>query len=997
MPLIRGAGGGGKSGDGEGRTPVESADSLRSRQYARAVDALSEGEIFGLIDGLKSVYLDDTPAQNEDGTYNFSGVTLISRTGTQSQSYIPGFPAVEAETAVSTKITAAASVTRSISNANANALRITVSVPQLSLQNTENGDLGGSSVAIAIDVQTSGGGYVQVLADTISGKTTSRYQRAYRIELSGTGPWDVRLRRLTADSTSTTLQNATYWDSYTEIIDAKLTYPNTALIALAIDAERFKAIPRRGYEAKGLLVRIPSNYNPATRVYTGVWDGTFSIAWTDNPAWCFYDLLITERYGLGAFINAAQVDKWALYEIAKHCDELVDDGFGGQEPRFTCSLYLQTREEAYKVITTFASIFCGIAYWAGGSIMAAQDSPSDPISLFTEANTVRSENGIHFNYAGSSIKARHTVALVSWNDPEDRYRKKIEYVEDREGIARYGAIQTEIVAIGCTSRGQAHRYGRRILYTERMETETNTFRTGLDGLSVAPGEVIQTSDPVRAGVRMGGRIVSATASAITLDAAVAIEAGKTYTLWAVLPDGTVESRAVTTGTSNTDSLTVSPDFTTAPQAWSMWVLAASDLAPETWRVISIAEVDNSQAEITALKYTASKYAEIENDIILEALPTSRISATQASVSDVTVVESLYEAAIGVVGVKAQLSWNGSASRYRVSYRLENENWISIETVLTSIELLALTNGIYEFSIIGVNTSGILSRPTLLTKEIIGKVAPPADITGFSVIKASGLALASWLRHPDLDVKIGGRIVVRHSPATTGATWNESYIVEEFNGDAINGPLPLITGTYLAKALDSSGNWSVNAVSFVATEGMITGFTTVGTSTQAPTFSGTKTSTAVVSSALQLDGATPVDSNLTLIDTWSALDTLGGAALAGSYAFAAYMDLTTVATRRFEADITARSFDTGDVFDSRLALIDDWDAVDGTVINDCDVTLYAATTNDDPAGSPTWSDWTPFFVSDFTSRAMKFKLDLVSGQNTHNISISQLTVHAKIPA
>jgi predicted phage tail protein len=1129
MKLLRGSGGG--KGGGGGRTPIETPDNLQSKQSARVIDVVSEGEIEGLIDGLKSVYLDDTPLQNADGSMNFDGVTLQARTGTQSQSHVPGFSAVEAEIAVGTEVKFAAPVTRSISNTNATAVRVTVSVPQLTQQNTSNGDLTGTSVEIAIDVQQGGAGFVALplrsdyssanmaissagavsslasiayqitvtwspvqefvqfeqsctyqlqyrvvgapawsaweehtfsgayqtsktfdvglpnavhefrvvktagtrtieqysessgttyitqtgiayggtvaitgatayqpfYTDVISGKTTSRYQRAYRIALPGTGPWDIRVRRLTADSTSVALQNKTFWDSYTEIIDAKLTYPNTALVALSINAEQFRAIPRRAYEMKGLRVRVPSNYNPVTREYAGVWNGTFSIAWTNNPAWCFYDLLTADRYGLGEFIDAAQVDKWALYQIGQYCDEFVDNGYGGIEPRFACNLYLQSREDAYKVINAFASIFRGMVYWAGGAIAAVQDAPRDPVALFTPANTVGDGNGLHFNYAGSSAKQRHTVALVSWNDPQDRYRQKIEYVEDPDGIARYGVVQTEIVALGCTSRGQAHRLGRWLLYTERMETQTITFRTGLEGLPIAPGDVFTVSDPVRAGVRMGGRLLTATASTVTLDAQVVIAAGKTYTLWVVLPDGTVESRSVTNAPATTAALTLDTALSAVPQAMAVWVLAASDLVPETWRAVSISEVDGIYAEITALAYRADKYAAVEQGLVLEPLQTSSLSTTQAAPTDLNITEALYLVTPAVVGAKITVSWAGAASYYELRYRRDADNWISITTEASSVDIAPIEAGQYQFSLIAINAIGSRSQALTATKEVLGKVAPPADVAGFTIIKSSGVALASWARHPDLDVQVGGRIVIRHTPATASAGWNDGYVVEEFSGSAINGLLPLMTGTYFAKAVDSSGNWSQNAVYFVATEGMVTGFVTLATTTQAPAFAGTKTSVAVADSALQLDAVTPINDITAPIDSWDYLDSLGGIATAGSYAFDSVMDLTSVATRRIEADIVSLSFDTGDTIDSRLDQMDSWDSFNGNVINDCDVTLYAATTNDNPTGSPTWSEWTPFFVSDFTCRALKFRLDFVSTISTHNIAVSRLTVRAKIPA
>jgi len=322
--LIIGAGGG-KGGGGSARVAQEAPDSLRSKAFARVMDLISEGEIEGLADGLKSVYLDDTPIENEDGSYNFTGVTLESRPGTQQQSYVPGFSSVENEIAVGVEVKASNPVVRSVTDPDIDAVRVKVSVPQLTNQDTTNGDLNGSSVNFAIDLQVNGGGFVEVVNDTISGKTTTKYQRGYYVRLTGIGPWEIRVRRITADSTSSAIQNKTYLESYTEVIESKLRYPNSALVALRVDASQFSSIPRRSYDMKLLRVRVPANYDVAARAYSGVWDGTFKIAWTDNPAWCFYDLVTSTRYGLGSYIPEAQVDKWALYRVAQYCDQLVPD------------------------------------------------------------------------------------------------------------------------------------------------------------------------------------------------------------------------------------------------------------------------------------------------------------------------------------------------------------------------------------------------------------------------------------------------------------------------------------------------------------------------------------------------------------------------------------------------------------------------------------------------------------------------------------------------
>jgi predicted phage tail protein len=994
---VRGAGGGGGGKGGGGgdaqRAPVEAPDSLRSIQYARVLDLICEGEISGLVAGAQSVYLDNTPLQNADGTYNFSGVTLATTVGTQAQSYLPGFPSVESETAVNVEITSAVSVTRQITNVNSNKVRVTVSVPQLTSQNSTTGDLSGTSVAIAIDLQANGGGYVEQLTDTISGKTTTRYQRSYEIDLAGTAPWDIRLRRSTADSGSVSLVNKTYWSSYTEIIDSKITYPNSALVGIELDASQFNAVPVRGYEMLGALIQVPSNYDPVTRVYTGVWDGTFTTAWSDNPAWAYYFVATHERCGLGNYIDAASIDKWALYEIGQYCDALVDDGFGGTEPRFTCNLYLQTREEAYKVLANMASIFRGMAYWGAGSITAVADMPADAAALYTAANVI----GGQFSYQGSAKNTRHTVALVAWNDPDDAYRQKIEYVEDITGIARYGVNETEIVAFGCTSRGQAHRMGRWLLYSERLETETVTFSVALDGIFSPPGSVIQTQDQARAGVRFGGRVASATTSAVTIDNVITIESGKTYTLNVVLPDGTVESSVVTNGIGSATVLSLATALSIAPQTHAIWTIARNDLALETWRVLAVSESGKAQFQITALKHNTSKFDAVENNLVLETAQTTTLTSRPSAVTGLALSESLFEASSGVVNNRATLSWSGSAGRYVVTYRASVGNWVSLpETISQTIDIDGLEAGLYTFSVQQINALGIRSPANSLVATIYGKTAAPADVTGFTVIKSAGIAKAQWALPTDLDVKVGGVIVIRHNPNTSAVTWNNTFIVEEFPGAQVEGEIALMTGTYMAKFRDSSGNYSANAVSFVATEGMVSGFTTVATTTQHSAFTGAKTNVALVGSSIQLDGTTLIDSMATSVDSWPFVDSLGGVSATGSYAFDTYLDLTTSATRRFEADIRVAQFDTGDLIDSRTDLIDDWDDIDGAVVDDCDVVLYAALTDDNPAGSPTWGPWQPFLVSDFTCRAAKFKLDFISGQATHNISCDLLKVDVKTP-
>lgn len=1147
--LLRGAGGGGgKGGGGSSHTPTEAPDSLRSRQYARVLDMVSEGEIEGLVGGLRGVYLDDTPVENQDGTRNFSGIAIDWRNGTQAQSYLPGFPAVENEVAVSTQVTAAAPVVRQISNPNINAARVTVSIPQLTWQNPSNGDLGGTSVEIAIDVQSDGGGWVpakirtvnaplavggliahsagvpllsasvgiawtgvaslttqychwvlewraygssdpwvqfasgvlsgsgrydpdpaygtngdgfyykqvphwegglvsqwvsyeEYLAattriaapsasavgnftapseaayefravmtsgsgsigisgatayrwsgnDIINGKTTSKYQRAYRIPLTGSGPWDIRVRRVSGDSTQQNLQNKTWFESYTEIIDAKLRYPNSAIVGLQVDSSQFRTIPRRGYHIRGLRVRVPSNYDPITRTYTGVWDGTFQVAWSNNPAWCFYDLLTSERYGLGAFIDADQVDKWELYQIGRYCDEMVPDGFGGEEPRFTCNLYLQTRQEAYSVLSSMASIFRGMAWWSSGAVTASADMPGDPVMLFTAANVVDGA----FSYSGSSLKARHTVALVSWNDPADRYRQKIEYVPDDAGIALYGVIETEVLAAGCTSRGQAHRFGRWILYSERLETETVTFRCGMDGTYLAPGCVIQTQDAARAGKRFGGRVVSATPSEVTIDAGVTIEPGKTYTLSVILPDGSLESRTVTNGTGSATALAVSPAFSAAPVANAIWVLAASDLLPESWRVLGVAEVEPGTLEVTALAHRPDKYDAVEQNLMLEPLPTSAYSTSPAAVTNLAAAESLYLVTPTIVGNRVTLSWSGEQPFYTVSWQRDGDNLQTRDVTVPTCSIDGIAPGIYTFSVVAVNAIGRRSPPATVVAEVYGLHAPPANVAGFALAPLGGLALLTFAASADLDVIVGGRLLLRHSP-NANASWDEAIAIGvDVPGTATSAVAPLLAGRYLAKWEDGSGNVSEAATSIVTTAANVIALNYVAAVAGHPGWAGGKTGTQYLPEfgALGLSSADDWDSD-ELIDAEDDVDFGGGVATAGAYALGA-IDLGSVQVARVSAALEVSPADMNATWDSD-ELMDSASMVDGDVVAGLDARLWVRTTDDDPAGTPTWSAWAPLALADVSARAYEFELRLASPGGSYNVLVSAATATVDMP-
>lgn len=773
---------------------------LRSRAYARVLDLVSEGEIEGLVDGAKSIYLNGTPLQNADNSFNFQNVTYESRTGTNGQTYIPGTSAVENEINVNTEVTKAASVVRTVSNSEVDAVRITVSLPALYFQNSK-GDLEGQTVNIAIDVQPSGGSYTQVLTDAISGKTSSKYQRSYRVELTGTGPWNIRLRRITDDTTNVRLQNKTFWDSFTTIIDAKLRYPNSALVSVRFDASSFSGVPTRAYDLKLKRIQVPSNYNPVTRTYTGGWNGTFQTAWSDNPAWCFYDLVTNTRYGLGEFIDPAQVDKWALYSIAQYCDELVDDGFGGQEPRFTCNLYLQSRAEAYKVVQDMAACFRSMIYWASGSLTVAQDAPDQPVALFTQANVVDGS----FSYSGSAAKARHTVALVTWNDPADLYAQKVEYVEDQDGIARFGVVQTEVVAMGCTSRGQANRVGRWLLYSERYESEVVMFQTGIEGAIARPGQVIKVADASRAGARRGGRISAATTTAITLDAPANL-GGNSWTLYAMLPNGTVGESQVASASGNTVNLVTA--LAAAPQPGAQWILSSSTVEAQTFRVLTVTEQDGGKVEITGLKHDPQKYAAVEDGLVLQQRDITELTPKPSAPSDLVVGESLYTYQ-AEVRAAVNIGWGNvqGASTYRVQWSKDGGNFNEAITSVSDYDILDITPGTFVVRVYSIGATGNQSATYAeATITAQGKTAPPANVTNLaaSIDKDIGVTL-TWNKVADLDVDA---YEIRQ-----GSTWATATVIGQVKATVYTlGYIPPGTQTYLVRALDTTGNYSTTAAS-----------------------------------------------------------------------------------------------------------------------------------------------------------------------------------------
>lgn len=737
-------GAGGKSST-NARTPVETPDSLHSISYAKVLDLISEGETGGLVAGNQSIYLNEVPIQNSDGSFNFNGVRIETRAGTQDQEYIAGFPSVENEIGVGVELRDTP-VVRTASGQDLSAVRIRFGVPALQRQNTENGDTEGYAVEYAIDLSTDGGAFSTVLTNAFRGKTTTEYQRSHRIDLPPGNQWQVRIRRLTPNANSSTVADTVNVISMTEIIDVKLRYPNCALAAIQIDGSQFQGKPTTAYRIWGRIIRVPSNYDPIARSYSGVWDGTFKSAWTNNPAWVFFDMVTNDRFGLGDRIPLDWVNRYRLYEIAQYCDQLVSDGMGGMEPRFTCSLYLQTRESAHKVLQDMASMFRGISFYAAGQIMASADMPKDPVYTYSQANVVDGK----FTYTGSGSKARHTVALVSWSDPDDFGRQKVEPVQLQEGIARYGVNQIEVTAFGCHSKSQAQRVGLHILYSENLETETVSFAVGLDALNCMPGDVIQMADAKRAGRRNSGRISAAAASSLTLDVVPpTMQVGDL--LRATLPGGKTEARTINGVNPETRVVTVSAPWSAVPVAQSIWATESTDLVMQQFRVISITEDDGLTYRITALQHRPDKFAAIDDGTRLEPPPISIVPPSvqpppaNVRMSSHVVIDQ------GIATPVLTIEWDAAdkAIAYDVEWRRDDLNWVRLGRVgTTSAEVRGIYAGRYLARVRAVNALNAVSQPALSAlTDIQGKTEPPPALTSLTAASVVfGIQLA-WAFPP----------------------------------------------------------------------------------------------------------------------------------------------------------------------------------------------------------------------------------------------------------
>ncbi len=799
---------GAKAGSSKQRTPVVASDSAQSIVYYKIKMGMAEGEIEGLANGWKSVYLDDTPILDASGNSNFENVTYDFRTGTNDQDYIEGF--VETSNINSVNVELTSQWIRSLSNTSIDAVRVLLRFGALRTTNAKNGDVTGVLIKYAIDVSTDGGAYVEVINTAIDDKTSDAYVRPHRIDLpkAQTG-WNIRVRRLTPPANSDYVTDKMYIDSYSEVIDAKLSYPNTALLSLQYDAQTFSNAAKVAVEAKGLKVRVPTNYDPTSRQYVGIWDGSFKRAYSNNPAWIYYDLCTAKRYGLGERITDSMLDKASLYRLAQYCDGMVSDGEGGLEPRFTCNVYIQSAEDAYSILAKLAGVFRAISYWDGDSIICEADAPDDVYYAYANSNVVQGA----FEYSGTKNRDRHNVAKVAWDDPKNRYKTDYEIVRDEHAIAEARAVRiVDIDAWGCTSRGQAQRAGLWALRSEQNETQTVTFKVGLEGQITPPGKVISVADNTYAGRFIGGRIkaISADRKTITLDRDVLAQPNDT--IYINSESGKSVQRKLSS--INGSVITVVDAFNVDEVAsQNVWNIDSTDLKTRKFRVVSLTQDDDHQFTITALEYNAAKYDAIDHGALIDDVPTTIINpVVQAPVTDVQ-IESYDSVQQGINIATMIIKWVKAeyAVKYLVEWRKDNDSWIKMPTTgATSVEIPGIYAGNYQARVTAISAFDItsLAASSALT-TLQGKQGKPPKLAN---IHAEGILFGmklTWL-FPAVGALDTAYTEIEFSPDSTSNIAQLGLFAYPTTLHTIQGMQPNLRQYYRGRLIDRIGNvgdWS----------------------------------------------------------------------------------------------------------------------------------------------------------------------------------------------
>ena len=1031
----------GSKGPSQPPPPYRAPDTLHSRSFATVQDLISEGEIEGFASASKAgltkgttaydnaskkdIFLDDTPILQEtasnsspaDTDFNFKDINFKSRFGTSSQTALSGIPAeTRSPTGVGVVVTTSAPVTRQITNTDVDAVIVTLTWPQIQILQ-DNGDIDGDKVEYKIQIQHDSGGFVDKVGGTagtaqVLGRTADAYARDHRIELtSGFTTADIRVVRVTADSTSSTTINAFQFTSFQEVIDTALTYPNSAYTALRFDSKQFNRIPSRKYRIRGIKVRIPgagasSSGTPTVDLQTGrivypsgyIFNGVMGAAvYTNCPAMCLLDLLTNTRYGLGNHIVDSNIDLFSFVAASKYANEEVDDGTGSgaKEARFSCNVNIQSSREAFAAINELAGVMRCMPIWSAGGITLSQDKETTASYLFNLANV--GETG--FNYSGSSLKTRHSVISVSYFNMDSK-EVDFEVIEDATAISKFGTIVKTIKAFACTSRNQAARLGRAVLFAEQNESETISFTTSIDsGIIVRPGSVIEVNDPVRAGARRGGRVVSATTTSINIDAATQTsfspDPTNNPTISVVLSDGTVEVgvvSAIADATITVNSVT-KPDgttasqFSSAPSANSPYLISSTTLQTQLFRVVQVEEQDDVKYAITALSYVEGKYAFIEDGTPLPTRTISLLNKPADPPSNLTVTEVTVPIN-NIARSKLIVDWQPvvGVTQYLVNYKVENGNYVSQVVFSSDFELLDTVKGTYTFQVFSYNAAlEISANSTDTTFTAQGKTALPEDVSGLTIEPVNEqFVRLRFTQATAIDVLHGGRVYVRHTNQTGGGASFQAAqdVIEAVAGNATEVIAPALAGTYLLKFQDDGGRFSANAASVNLSLVDILDSITVKTDredTDGTPYNGTKSNVVYDST---LGGLKLTDPTANTTGTYDFVDTLD---LGGTFSL--------VLKRHFQGV----GFYVGDEFDNRTELIDTWTDFDGTVAQDVNAKIAVRTTTDDPSSSPTYGSFNDFANGAFKGRGFQFRITLDTGDTAQNMNLQQAGYTATMPS
>ena len=995
--IIRGAG---KGGNSSPPPPTRTPDTLHSKQFATFLDLISEGEIEGSASAskegitdknsiayknafFKDVFLNNTPILKATATssnpadidFNFQNVTFNARFGTADQTKIDGIESSASVIPVGVEVKQTTPVTRQITNTDVDRVRLTITFPQIQVA-TDTGDLLGDTVEFTISVQYNSGGYTVVHTDTVTGRTADAYQKDFSVKINGSFPVDIRVSRITADSTTSSTINAFQWTSLTEIIDDASTYANSAYTSLRLDSQQFSSIPSRKYRIRGIKVRIPgagasSSGTPTVDLATGriiypdgyIFNGVMGAAvWTSCPAMILLDVLTNTRYGFGDHITDSNLDLFSFVTASKYANTLVDDGLGGQEARFSCNVNIQSSAQAFDLINELAGVMRCMPIFTAGSITITQDSPKDASYLFNLSN-ITSEG---FSYSGSSLKQRHTAVAVSYFNM-DTQEVDFEVVEDSTAQSKFGIITKQVKAFACTSRGQAARLGRAILFAEQNESEIVSFTTSIDaGAVVRPGSIIDINDPVRSGVRRGGRLSAvASTTVMTIDDASASDLATTNSpkFTVVLPDGTAETRDVSS-ISSAGVVTVSSAFSQTPNVNTAWLLSNTTVEAQKFRVISIEEQDGINFTITALSYVPAKYDFIEDGTALPAATISILDELPPPPSNLSAFETIVAINNQAVS-KIIISWRPIVGvvEYQVNYRYNNGNYVSERVSRPDFEIINSQLGTYEIQVFSYNIQGQLSTTSNdLTFIAVGKTAPPENPTGLTSEPVSeNFIRLRFDPATDIDVTHGGNVVVRHTSDTSAnATFQNSVeIIPRLPGNVSETLVPALTGTYSVKFLDDTGNLSESAAKIIVTKPNPQPDQVIQTKREDPSFAGTKVRTAFSTelNGLVLDGTEFFD-NVDDVDQLANFDFMYGSFLnqrgivshRGTYTFADDLDLEAVFNLSLERHFRSNSFTLSSLWDTRRSLVDEMLDWDGTLAEDVNATLQVSTTQGAPTAS-----------------------------------------------